>query len=102
MTVGLTTLYPIWVYCILSSTKKWYSVQFKRKFGTFFMDLRKKGSDKKTLSRFVSFFYLRRLLIVVSIMWFQNFLVAQFFFYVNLLIANVTLLNYNRPYITKQ
>lgn len=69
-TIALTVVYPFWVYCTLSGARNWYRLQFVRKFGTLFMDLRKKGATKKQLSRYVMFFYMRRLLIVVSIMWF--------------------------------
>ena len=100
-TISVTGLYPIWVYCILSGTTNWHRLQFERKFGTLFMDLRKKGATKKQLSRFSMFFYLRRLLIVVSLMWFQGFLVVQFFIYIKLLIVNVILLLYIKPYTTK-
>ena len=46
----------------------------------------------------MSYFYARRLVLVSAIMWIQEFLVAQFFLFIFLLIANVMLLKYLRPY----
>ena len=93
---------PVGISILLHNNKDKLSIrEIKSKYGTVYSEIRT-NIDGNGLIKYVSSYYIRRLVLAATVVMLGHVLVIQFFIFVMTSIFQVILVGFIDPYITKQ